>query len=113
MLCCNMLKFLSPFAQETAQWDELNTQQLALTPERPAAAATGPPDNAADLPAAAVAAAREEAHQQLTLQVGVLCATMCPSEQMNWASIGQLHRLAGGEGGRAAGLALSDPLTKR
>lgn len=65
-------------AQETAQWDELNTQQLALTPERPLAAATGLLDDDAALPAAAVAAAREEAHQQLTLQVRVLCAVWVP-----------------------------------
>ena len=63
--------------QETAQWDELNTQQLALTPERPPAAAAGPPDGAANLPAAAVAAAREEAHQQLTLQVGICVPYVC------------------------------------
>ena len=63
-----------------SRWDELNTQQLALTPERPPAAATGPHDNAADLPAVAVATAREEAHQQLTLQVGTLCAIVCSSE---------------------------------
>jgi hypothetical protein len=74
VLCCDTPNcFCGLFPQETAQWDELNTQQLALTPERPPAAATGLPAAAADLPAAAVAAAREEAHQQLTLQVGLLC----------------------------------------
>ena len=63
--------------QETAQWDKLDTQQLALTPERPPAAAAGPPEGAANLPAAAVAAAREESHEQLTLQVGVFVPHVC------------------------------------
>ena len=63
--------------QETAQWDELDTQQLVLTPERPPATAAVPSDGAAHLPAAAVAAAREEAHEQLTLQVGVFVPHVC------------------------------------
>lgn len=54
-------------AQELARWDALREQQLALTPERPAA--TGPLADDAPTTAEAVAAAQAEAHQQVTLQV--------------------------------------------
>ena len=64
-------------SQEQARWDELKAQRLALTPERPPAAAAGPLDDATPgAPAEAVAAARQEAHQQLTLQVG-FGGTLC------------------------------------
>lgn len=61
--------------EELAQWEALQQQAAVLSPGRAAApeAATGPPIETTD-ESAAVAAARAEAHQQLTLQVEGLCA---------------------------------------
>lgn len=59
-------------SKELAEWEVLQQQAAVLSPERQPApdATTGPPDEAMD-ESAAVAAARAESHQQLTLQVRI------------------------------------------